>query len=385
MRVLVISESREVWGAERSLLEIVEFARAQEVELAFVLGRNSPLVPILEAAGFKVYEHEFATASSGVTRSLKGLGSLKILRKLYEIALGTVRLRKIVRGYDAVLNFSIWQAAESLLAARTTGVRFGIDFHESFSSKRGFFLAKVILSLSDFVVAPSKAILRSAGFTRTRALLVVPRPVHDRFAADPRHIVGKKATVGIFGQIQPHKRVYDVVAALMNNDSVELSVVGGESDPAKRTAYEDSVRDLVSTNPRFKVVDRTDDVSDLMKRTHVVINASEHEAFGRTVAEALYAGAHPIVVGDWGPAEIVEMSGIGSVIGGVADLNGSVDSFIDDQAIQATPTRELYLEARQSFNAERIATTYFDFVGAEVRRRKYRRPIYRQAATESVK
>lgn len=317
LRVLVISESQSVWGAERSLLSLASKSEASEVNMEFLLGVGSPFAEHISNQGLKARTHRFAShpvlARSG---SLRHSSALNFLGELMSVLGGAYRLRKELRGYDCVLIFSLWQGPETVLAARSLRIPVAIDLHETFGNAAAFRVVRLLASISRFVVSPSRVLLERSGIDVNGSnVAVVPRPASVEL--HPKRVPSTGTlNVGIVGQIEPHKRVLEVCTEiLVRCQGIKLRVIGGTAAVEDRSDYERSVRLMAEDySDRLVVVDFTHDVSSELQKCDVVLNASLHEAFGRTIIEAAATGAYPIAVGSWGPAEVIGDLGFGAVL-----------------------------------------------------------------------
>jgi len=357
--VLVVSESNSVWGAERSLLKLAEYAESNGVILNFLIAEGSPLADELEARGMPYEFHRFAYHPAlEKTGSLAMAKPAALIHEGIMVVAGAIRLRRKLRGYDSVLVFSVWQAPETLLGGILARVPVDIDLHETFSNPRAMKLVGLISKMSRQVFVPSAVLARRSGLQDSPRVSVIPRPV-ELSKREPRREDQRPLTVGIFGQIQPHKRVIEVVrAAAKSVPAVRILVVGGNANEGARSSYENEVRHLVDSMPAGnQVLDAVPSVSELMSQCDVVVNASEHEAFGRTIVEAVASGCFPVAVGDWGPREVVSLLGVGAVVETTEDL---VELFQElAQRVRLGPLVPSVPEGLGSFEASVVAKLYF--------------------------
>lgn len=106
-----------------------------------------------------------------------------------------------------------------------------------------------------------------------------------------------------------------------------------------------------------EVIDFVPDVGHLMGECEVVINASEHEAFGRTIVEAVSVGCYPIAVGDWGPRETIQALGVGSVLNSIDELPQLLAQLL--VARRDAPLMAGVPATLQSYEAQSVASRYF--------------------------
>jgi glycosyltransferase involved in cell wall biosynthesis len=72
--------------------------------------------------------------------------------------------------------------------------------------------------------------------------------------------------------------------------------------------------EALSELSNLSILSRMSEVSDPLGQSDVILNLSDHEAFGRTVVEGLAAGCLPVCIRSTGPAEIVARVGLGLTI-----------------------------------------------------------------------
>lgn len=353
-RILFVTESREVWGAEESLLLILADVKASGAEVAVALSPGSPLAGRLAEIGVTFIEHRFAQHRAlERTGSLSTAGKSDLLRDGFSTLLGALRATALVRRFDVVVPFSLWQTPEFVLACRLARRACVVDVHETFHGSLGKKMVRVLAKLSSGVISPSQHLAEEYGIANA---LVIPRPVITSTDFENSSKNEGTLTLGIFGQISPHKRVLELVEAVeATGKELRLLVVGGR-DTASQSEYERRVRAHVDRLPETsKVIERQRDISGLMNECDFVANVSEHEAFGRTVVEAAAHGAVPLVLEGTGPAEIVRMTGVGHIFDSIDRLAQYAVSNEPDR-----PSRATIEEVRSDFSPQTISRRYFD-------------------------
>ena len=364
-KILVVTESKSVWGAERSLLQLSTRARHEGVELHFLISVESPLAIELQRLNLEYTFHDFARHPALEQRgSMSGAGFLTAIKEVIEIVRGAWRLRPKLKGYDSTLVFSVWQAPEAILASWAAGLPADLDLHETFGNSRGMFALGMISRVCRRVMVPSKTLAERSGLRPSGRVAVIPRPV-ERAAVNlstARGESGSPMIVGVFGQIERHKRVLEVVQQIESlGQCVRLLVVGGKPDPELRSDYENEVRRVVySLGTASEVVNYTPEVASIMATCDIVVNASEHEAFGRTIVEAVSAGCYPVAVGNWGPAETVGVLGTGAVVQSISEIGPLFAELLI--ARKKGPLLERVPETLHSYELDSVAVRYFNFL-----------------------
>ncbi|MEE2567937.1 glycosyltransferase family 4 protein [Pseudarthrobacter sp. J64] len=328
MRIAVFLKAPEVWGAETSLLTLLATPAAKEHEITVFVPSASPLVAELEDRGIRWKSYEFASFRSLEKGGLSDGTVVDLLLDGIALLSNAWRARAKVRSFDLILTFGLWETPEIAVAGRFVGVPVVWDFHVTFTGKLAWPAMRVLRMLVSGIVAPSEATYRLANIRRKPAREhVVRRPVVPVLQDVSTVSKGTKTVVGIFGQIENRKSVLELLNALVDyQDSVKVHVVGAQL-PENASEYEHRVREFVAQRaPTWEIIPRTTRVAQEMGRCHFIVNLSKHEAFGRTVVEAILAGAQPIVLSGDGPEEIVRNTGIGSIISSPEDLPSVVFS-----------------------------------------------------------
>lgn len=366
VRVLFVSESAAVWGAEESLLLLLEHAQSNGCLATCLVTRKSPLIPRLRMLGIPVIEHAFAKPAAD---HLGKAGLFVVGRELLSVLVATVRLLPDFRRQDVIVGFSAWQCGAAALAGLLRRQRFVFDLHETFESRVSRTMIRLIYGLSSVVVAPSRSVLIRSGLGASKRVEVVRRPVPLAQESPGKHPAFSPArgplVVGIFGQVVPHKRVLDlveVIGRVQAHAAVVLLVVGA-SAAQSLTGYEREVREaLVRLGPGSRFVERVADPLELMSSCHVVVNCSQHEAFGRTVVEAVRAGSFPVVTDGTGTAEVLRELGIGLVAADFEELEDWLASVALGRSELSVPDQVTRERALAVYEPQAVAERYFGVI-----------------------
>lgn len=374
MRVAFISESPEVWGAERSLLEVARRAPDCGHEATIVTDRRSPLIAAAGRCGVSVHTVRMARHPAQ-SDGLRKAGLVSVLRELVVVMASTVMWTVRLRRYDAVVSFSLWRNLEVALAGRLCGIPVVLDVHDTFRGDRGRQVMNVASRLARGVVGPTAYSLRAAGVIGVRQA-VIPRAT-EVAPSDPRGRPSTPLVAGIFGQLAPHKGhelfLSAVERLVADGVHVRALLVGAPGEP---TPEQVAVLRRADTIVGVEIHDKVQRVENLMAQCHVVVNLSEHEAFGRTMVEALRCGSWPIAVAGTGPAEVLERAGAGTIVDRpqAEEVAAAMAA-----AYTAFRTRRELGPALQELAEQRFAPTalhreYYDFVSGAGSVRTTRRP-----------
>lgn len=108
-------------------------------------------------------------------------------------------------------------------------------------------------------------------------------------------------------------------------------------------------------------IERVDNVFEILADVDYVVNASDEEAFGRTLIEGLAAGAVPVSFSGTGPAEIIERAGIGAILNSNDHIELAIKfaQLVSNQAERQRATLEGYSIADRHFGWPNVATSYY--------------------------
>ncbi|WP_288338386.1 glycosyltransferase family 4 protein [uncultured Gordonia sp.] len=180
-------------------------------------------------------------------------------------------------------------------------------------------------------------------------------------------MAGGLRRIGIVGQVVPHKRVLEVARAFIDADTTTCQlVIVGFSSVEEPSAYEREVIRVSAPHSRITLQERTDDPNSVISQLDVLINSSVHEAFGRTIIEALASGALPVSVGGAaGPQEIIRDVGTGVVLDDFGELSDFFTA-INKGGVDAAFTQRERLrrnEVAKRYSINRLAPLYLSVLG----------------------
>jgi len=309
VRVLMVTTSRQVWGAERSVLAIAQ--PLEKLGIDVVLG--SPPGGDLEAAwrGLELPHVPLELPIHAGIRTGGEGGGRPGPRALATEARATIRtayaVARTARPMDVVHSNSLWGHLDCALAGRLARRPVVLELHDLVVPGIGRRILSTAARLSVATVAVSTAVADVIGDgSRARTVVVSQAVDLRRFSPGPvdqsiRHLLTDDPVgllVGIVGRIDPSKGV-DVLIRAMGllggkAASARLVVVGAPGLDAGE--YEGAVkRDaerLLGRRVRF--VGPRDDVPQVLRALDVLVNASAAEPFGLSVLEAQACGI-PVV------------------------------------------------------------------------------------------
>lgn len=307
--VLVISHVANVWGAQRRLLDLAPLLREERI----VLTMASPIGELSDrwqAAGLPhqeldLPEHHGVRGGDGRRPSGPALA-----RELTAVARSSAVIARRARRFDLVQSHSLWAHLETAAAGRLARRPVVLDLHDIVSPGTGRRVLGLAARLATLTVANSAATAATLPTAHASTVIVHPGVDLDRFQPGPADPVLRAELtsdagaplVAIIGRVDPNKGVEVVVEALARTTATpppHLVVIGREQigDRAHLESLRSRARELLGTRVRF--LGPRDDVPAVLRSVDVLVNASRHEPFGRTVLEAQASGT-PVVGTDAG-------------------------------------------------------------------------------------
>ena len=323
MRVLLSSHGAGPFGAERVLLTLAAGLRDRGHDVVVEIPHDGPA---LDAAhrleGVSVWHSRRPRLPRNAGEAIRYLaGTLPAAVRLW---------RGIRRGaFDVVWVNSLFNPIAAL-AARAAGTPVVWHLHErNLPGVFGMIMAGVIrvgasvpVAISNFVAGTYEA----AGAGRMALLLnaqfreIEPEPLRRR---------DRLFTVGYVGQLEPRKRVVDVLEAVRAIPDTHALIVG---DGKRRHEVEDAIRRL-GLLERATIVGFADDVAAHLREMDCVVLPARAEPFGLVALEAMAAGrpviasrhgAHPEVLGD---------AALYFTLGDTAELAAQIERLMADSSL----------------------------------------------------
>jgi glycosyltransferase involved in cell wall biosynthesis len=304
LRVLEVSYSRQVWGAELATMALAGPLAERGIDL--VLGAppggdldahwgrlGLPFVPLdfTDRQGIRA-----ADAEGRPTPGQFGAELATTARSVRMIA-------RAARDADLVHSNSLWAHLDCALAGRLSRRAVVLELYDMVRPGIGRHVLTAAAGLSTVAVAISQAVADCIGPRGAHHVQIVPLSVDlDRFGPGPapahmRPLLTSDVDaplVGIVGRIDPEKGVdllVRAVASLRDEAAgAHLVVVGSaglapDGYPARVRAEAEAV-----LGDRVRFVGRTDDVPGTLRALDVLVNASVAEPFGLSVLEAQATG-----------------------------------------------------------------------------------------------
>lgn len=300
LRVLEVSYSRQVWGAELATMALAGPLAQRGIDLTLGSPPGGDLEEHWRRLGRPFVALEFPDHLGLRGADSEGRPSPgQLVRELGTTARSVRMIAGALRDFDLVHSNSLWAHLDCALAGRLARRPSILELYDLVRPGLGRKVLTTAAALSTVAIAISQAVADIIGPRGARHVRIVPLSVDlDRFGPGPvsselrRLLTSDEAAplVGIVGRIDPEKGV-DVLVRAMGRlqgaaAGAHLVVVG--SAGLAPDGYPERVRaeaeQLLGDRVRF--VGRTDDVPGTLRALDILVNASVAEPFGLSVLEA---------------------------------------------------------------------------------------------------
>lgn len=338
LRVMLVSVTGEMGGAERSLFEVASAIPRQHLDIQACCPPNSSLGRLFRTENIPVYEIPFRR----FRRTANPWTLAGQIRALYK---GATELSAVCRSQKIDLIHANTDSAAIVAweTARATHLPF-IWHCRDIRPLHG--LARVVSAASAAVVAISGAVeqhLRHEGVPTAKIRRIDNGVDISRFpdrstTAEVR--AAKRAELGLkvnqpmilsAGGMAPwkrHEKFLEIVAGVRGRIPDAIGVLAGGDLLAQNEEYEKSLRNnarrLGLLPGGVQLLGQRDDIPALMAAADVFVSCSENEPFGRVLVEAGAAGLPVVSTRSGGKAEIVE-EGVTGLLAAQTDTFSLID------------------------------------------------------------
>lgn len=275
MRILQVSSPLQLGGGETHVIELTGALR-QLGHSVVVAGRRGGAVKP---------EVEFPFRNALDVGTVFGLRSL-LKREPFDIVHAHV-----ARDYPLVLS-----------AARKLPVKVVLTRHLLYPVRSNFLYRRV-----DGWIAPTTQILKTLSPLKPRNSQVIPNWVDvEKFAFKP-HALHRPVTLGLLGQISPHKGHDDAIEAVRMLGSAYRLLIAGKGEEGYVSTLREKSIDLPVSFPGFVSLPNFFDAID------VLLVPSWEEPFGIVLLEGMASGIPVIATAAGGPLDILR-SGVDGVL-----------------------------------------------------------------------
>lgn len=385
MRIVYLTTSGQLGGAETSLLEILASVRAAEPgwRLSVVAPAEGPFVDRVRGLGVdaRVLPFPRALALVGEGQAAHRGGRLRFLRAGLSVAGHARALGRLLGAENPDVVHSNGFKAHVLGAlARPTGAALVWHVHDYVSGRtRTAQALRGVAGRASAIVTNSESVARDVTSTlRPRAPVHVlynavdlarfapegPRTDLDAAAGLPPAAPGtvRVGLVATFGRWKGHETFFEAIARLPRALPIRAFVIGDslyetDSSQFRRADLEARVSALGLAD-RIGFTGFAVDAAAAMRSLDVVVHASvQPEPFGMVIAEAMACGRPVVVSLAGGAAEIVRdgVDALGHAPGDAAALGDRLSALVEDPALRARVGRAARTAAESRFDRARLA------------------------------
>ena len=339
-RVLYLHETSRISGAENSLLQLVAHLDRARFEPVFVLPEKGPLGEQLNKLGVEVYLNDFPKIRYwvGVNKALRSLESLIKEKNIRIIHSNSIRTH----------IYGAWAARKS---------RIPTVWHQR-NMLQGEIVDpdRLLIGLADRIICNSRAVARrfeSGGRIPDKVRVVLNGVDTARFAPEVdgsglRQELGigpEETVIGIssrFNLQKGHETFFKAAALVLSSGGVQRKqwrflIAGGavfEFDKPREKYLRDLSRKL-KIDDRVVFTGFRQDMPQVYAAMDIFVLASEAEACGRVVLEAMASAKPVIATFSGGTPEMIQdgLTGMLFKFGDYRDLAGKIISLGNDQAL----------------------------------------------------
>lgn len=354
-RVVFISASAGVWGAEESLLTLAKALKRQGHVVSLVCFAG----PLADRWLSDIGSNASVAGSMPEPDKSKFAASKRLWRRYISDA----------QENDAVVLFTYYlvvPASLCLAVLQRKRVVVALDMHDNLAGKRGRMLLQIFSLAMHRIIAVSSFTAAQFGALKSR-VTIITRPVDGSDAMVPRAVGGEgcRTRIGIVGRlVQDKGHALLIKAATLIEEDVEIVVRGaGDGSPydvtdemvqmgrehlGNRFIFEGSV-------PRSRAMDELD----------ILVVGNDREPLGRTVIEAQLSGVVAVVPDAGGSSELVQhgVTGLKYAAGNAASLGNALQILASDPALRQDIIRTARSHAVITSSPETYAETYVKALG----------------------
>jgi len=299
MRILQVSSPLQLGGGEVHVIELTRALRERGHEVVVAGRHGSAVKPEVELP----------------FRNALDIHTLLLLRSLIDHERFDIVHAHVARDYPLVLG-----------AARNMPPKVVLTRHLLRPIKSNFLYRRV-----NGWIAPTQQILKTLTRLKPRASAVIPNWVDlDRFPYRP-HALHQPLTLGLLGQISPHKGHDDAVEAMRILGPGYRLLIAGKGEEKYVSALRNKGANLPMAFSGFVSLPEFFDAID------VLLVPSWEEPFGLVVLEGMASGIPVIATAAGGPLEIIDAAVNGVLVpprdakalaGAIASINDQRDILI---------------------------------------------------------
>lgn len=349
-RVVFISASAGVWGAEESLLTLAKALKRQGHVVSLVCFAG----PLADRWLSEIGTNARVAGSMPEPPKSKIAASTRLWRRYISDA----------QENDAVVLFTYYLVVPAPLCRailRNKRIAMILDMHDNLAGKRGRMLLQMFSLAMHRIIAVSSFTAAQFGALKSR-VTVITRPVDADDAMAPRadREEGSRTRIGIVGRlVQDKGHLLLINAAALIQEDVEI-VVRGAGDGSR-----DDVTDEVVHKGRERLGNRfifegSVPRNRAMDQLDVLVVGNDREPLGRTVIEAQLSGVVAVVPDAGGSSELVQhgVTGLKYSAGNAASLGNTLRALASNPVLRQNIIRAARSYAAITSSPEAYAEAY---------------------------
>lgn len=380
IRVLVVSHSDEVSGAEHSLLNFAPLLAERGIACSLAARPGGQLEKEWRALGLAFHSLELPSRSG--IRPSSGIAYnpiREILALLPRSVRAWVRLARVVRDADAqvVHSNSLITHIDCAVVGRLTKTPAIVELHDIVAPGPGRVLLGIAVRLARGSITISTAVRQQLPRWARRGPRMIPQAIDTvKFSPGPKSKTWRtrlsaepeQPIVAAIGRIDPEKGLHHLIAAVARvrgaGIDVSAAVVGSPSkdDGGYLRRLRDQADETLQGACRF--VGAVDDVTAVLRSVDVLVCPSVEEPFGLIILEAQACGIPVVASASGGPLDFVadRQTGILGEPGDERDLAAALSDVLVDRELRNTLVCNALRRARAEFaidgRADRIVDYY---------------------------
>ncbi len=371
MKILFLTHYSELYGANRSLLILLQELIKKNIDVLVLTPKRGPLLDELDKLGIRYRKIKF-WAWMGLAGPLFRLKS--ILRFLANIVVFPALLFYALRFKPSLIytNSSITPIGIylSLLLkiphiwhVRELGK---LDYNLEYDYGKKYFYS--LMMKSDRIIAISEFVKEKVFNGEWKNLRVIYNAVDIKksdIEIESKVIARESFTFLIMSIIHPSKGIDDAINALgkLKKDfpDVKLVVCGGIEDRKYKMFLDDLIIKLNITD-QITFAGFVKNPFEMYKTSNAVLVCSENEAWGRVAVEAMVAGTPVIGYNNGGTKETIENHVTGLLYNTVDELADCMKTIIRDKNLTNKLTENAQKFALQKFSVEKYTANIFNII-----------------------
>lgn len=369
MKILFISKYSQLYGANRSLLTIVEYFKTQGDEVCVMIPTKGDFGESLKRKGISYFNIPYFSQILYFKKSLKFL-SLPLLF-IYDIFIFPLIIIK-VKKYNPDLIYSNAAAenlgiliAKCLHKKHISHIRefMDLDFKATFLG--GNKIREKFLNLSDGLIFVSKSVqshVMNNNIHPSKQTVIYNGIDSPDFPYETKTIK-EDLNLGIVGVLDVAKR-QDLAIRYFNEllrsfPNLKLHIWGDKESPYKKELLKLVEQFNIKENVIFHGFEKN--TSKIYQSMDVLLMFSYAEGFGRVTIEAMLYGIPVIGFNNGGTSEIIEHGYNGFLFKTKEEFLSCFNELISDQNNYNQIRKNAYLSARKNFNTELYTKKVYSF------------------------